>query len=894
MQSEQVDTTLPSTVNPARPVPVVNNHYDEDDIQVLEGLEAVRKRPGMYVGGTDNNALHHLVWEAVDNAIDEVMAGRATTCHVHVLADGAISVLDDGSGIPIGPMQHENPTLNGRPAVEVVMTVLHAGGKFDNSAYKVSGGLHGVGISCANALSEWMEVEVTRDGKVYLITFERGKVALPLHIINELPAGDKHSGSRITFKPDPQIFEDTDFKYDILKRRLRELAYLNSGINIKLTDERVGPDGKPREENFCFNDGVASYVRHLAGSKTSLSDTLYFRQGDDERNLACEIALQYTDSYNENILCFTNNIYNPAGGTHLTGFKNALTRTLNNYAKNLNLIKDITPSGDDLREGVIAVVSLKHPDPQFNNQPKERLLSTDAEAFVSQVLGEQFAIWLEENPAVGKRICSKGVLAARAREAARKARELTRRKSALESGSMPSKLADCTTKDIHRSEIFFVEGDSAGGSAKTGRETEFQAILPLRGKILNVEKARIDKMLAFEEIRIIIQALRCGIGMECDPSQLRYGKVVIMTDADVDGSHIRTLLLTFFFRHMQELVRRGHLYIAQPPLFQVKKGKKAQYVLNEKELDKTLTDLALAHATLVIRDDHGNEVRRLNTTDSRTVVTLLTRLAELASVVDMRGVTFNQLLAARSHDPQNLNQLPTHRLMWAGGEAYCWSEEHAQNIMDQNKLYLDELHVPSNITDDDNNIENIIDDSDNDYDISINDSAEADGTIDDDDMDIYRKNSSPATLRVLHENKELAVIFEKLDNLGIDINDYALMQLEAITGEMLDTKYEWVSNIEGNGKTHRASAPNVPTILSALHDLGRQGLEIKRFKGLGEMNPEELWETTMDPTKRSMLRVTWDSASEADSLFSILMGENVEKRRAFIENHALEVKNLDI
>ena len=589
MQPDQLE--IPVTPEPLKSS---HTHYGEEDIQVLEGLDAVRRRPGMYVGGTDVAALHHLVWEAVDNAIDEVMAGRATTCQVSVQADGSNSVTDDGSGIPVGPMKHENPTLNGRPAIEIVMTVLHAGGKFDHKAYKVSGGLHGVGISCVNALSEWMDVEVTRDAKVYLISFERGVVSTPLRIVQELPAGDRRSGTRVTFKPDPTIFPETEFDYETLRRRLRELAYLNSGLIIRLSDERVGADGKMRAETFHFSDGILAYVTNMAKSRAPICVPVYMSSSDPDQPITCEVALQYTDSYNETTLAFTNNIYNPGGGTHLTGFKNAITRALNNYARKTNLLKDITPAGEDLREGIVAVISLKHPDPQFNNQPKERLLSVDAEAAVSQMVGEAFGAWLEENPADARRICQKGVVAAQAREAARRARELTRRKSALESSGLPAKLADCCTTDVEKSELFIVEGDSAGGSAKGGRETEFQAILPLRGKILNVERARIDKVLAFEEIRTIIQALRCGIGDDCDIAQLRYGKIIIMTDADVDGSHIRTLLLTFFFRYMPSLIDDGHLYIAQPPLYRVAYKNQVHYAYTDADKEKLLKSLGVS------------------------------------------------------------------------------------------------------------------------------------------------------------------------------------------------------------------------------------------------------------------------------------------------------------
>ena len=868
---DQADTSISQSVDDEAVVDMTStdagspeSHYDATDIQVLEGLEAVRKRPGMYVGGTDTHGLHHLIWETVDNAIDEAMAGRATKCHVHIFADGSVSVIDDGRGIPVEPMVHDNPTLNGKPAVEVVMTILHAGGKFDNSAYKVSGGLHGVGVSCVNALSQWMEVQVIRDGKIHLITFERGVVKTPLHIISDLPEGDHRTGTRITFLPDPDIFPDTRFDHEILRRRLRELAYLNSGIEIRLVDERVGKDGKPKDETFKYDQGIGEYVKHLAESKSPSSSLMIFQKGNENNGLAVEIAMQYTDAYTESTLCFTNNIFNPSGGTHLTGFKNAMTRTLNNYAKKQKLIKDITPGGDDLREGIVAVISFKHPDPQFNNQPKERLLSVDAEQFVGQVVAEQFGNWLEEHPTDAKRICAKGVLAAQAREAARKARELTRRKSALESGGMPSKLADCSTNDVDRSEIFLVEGDSAGGSAKGGRETEFQAILPLRGKILNVEKARVDRMLAFEEIRILIQALRCGIGEDCDTTQLRYGKIIIMTDADVDGSHIRTLLLTFFFRQMSSLIREGRVFIAQPPLYQVAKGRKKQYILNEIEFENQLADLGLSHALLQIRDESGVVQRTLDAADSRRALQTVTRLEELVSIVQRRGIKLTDLLATRTDDPKNENRLPSHLITWSQGDHFFWSEEDAQQFIAAHSLRIDNLQVDAEPSHSDEN--------------SDEKSGEENTTV---------------ILRELHENRELSNLIETLTSLDIDINDYFTTRQEDITGELKPTKYAWHST-SPNGKESTHEAAGIPDIRAVLHEVARHGIEIKRFKGLGEMEPLELWETTMDPSTRTLLRVTWDTASEADNLFSILMGENVANRRAFIEDHALEVKNLDI
>jgi DNA gyrase subunit B len=852
--------TIKGPVKPSKAVEVdlssIDN-YTSESIQVLEGLEAIRKRPGMYVGGVGLNALHHLVYECVDNAIDEVMAGYATTVTVRLGVDGSCTVIDDGRGMPVDPMKHENPTINGRPAVEVIMTAVHAGGKFDENTYKVSGGLHGVGVKCVNALSEWTEVEVVKNGKVYLITFARGEVVKTLDVIAERndaqDANSRKTGTRISFLPDAEIFPDIEFRYESLQHRLRELAYLNPGVSIRFVDERVDAKGKQREETFHFDDGLKGYVEHLNRSKTVMSPSIAVRREDQDTGMICDIAMQYTDATNELLLAFGNNIVNPDGGTHVAGFKTSLTRTINNYAKRMGFLKDLTPSGDDLREGLTAVISVKLRNPQFNNQTKEKLLNPEVETFISSAVTERLGAWLEENPSDAKRICLKAVLAAQAREAARKARELIKRKGALDSGGMPAKLADCATDDVERSEIYIVEGDSAGGSAKQGRDHDTQAILPLKGKILNVEKARIDKVLGFEEIRILIQALQCGIGEDFDISKLRYGRVIIMTDADVDGSHIRTLLLTFFFRQMPELIRQGKIHLAQPPLFQVSRGKKSQYVLNENEMSKVLTDLALANAILVVRDEHGKEARRVEGEPLHKLVRHLTRLQDLIKISERRGTPFAMLLEARDEDPSGQRRLPTYRLVWPEGEQLFWSEDDASAYIQGQGLILDDLGT-------------------------------GDGAI---------NRRKLATLRELHENKELTKVIERLDAVGIEIDDYTLVQEESVTGERLPTRFAWLINGEDN-QADLVSVPNIPSIIAMLHEVGRRGIEIKRFKGLGEMNAEQLWETTMDPAKRTLLRVAWDTASDADQLFTTLMGENVESRRTYIEDHALEVKNLDI
>ncbi len=861
--------------------------YTADAIQVLEGLEAIRKRPGMYVGGVGLNALHHLVYECVDNSIDEVMADFATVVTVRIGVDGSCTVTDDGRGMPVDPMKSDNPAIDGRPAVEVIMTEMHAGGKFDDNTYKVSGGLHGVGIKCVNALSEWTEVEVYKNGKVYLITFARVEIVKSLDVIAERPdakepatdANPRKTGTRISFLPDSEIFADTVFRYESLQHRLRELAYLNPGVTIRLIDERVDDRGRRRDETFRFENGIKGYVEHLNRSKTIMSPSIALHGEDDSTGLGlvADLALQYTDATNELLLAFGNNIINPDGGTHVAGFKTSLTRTINNYARKKDLIKDLTPSGEDLREGLTAVVSIKLKNPQFNNQTKEKLLNPEVEGFISEVVSKQLGAWLEENPTDARRICLKAVLAAQAREAARKARELIKRKGALDSGGMPAKLADCATDNVEESEIFIVEGDSAGGSAKQGRNHDIQAILPLKGKILNVEKARIDKVLGFEEIRILIQALQCGIGEDFDLSKLRYGKVIIMTDADVDGSHIRTLLLTFFFRQMGDLIRGGKVYLAQPPLYQVSRGKTSQYVLNEAEMGKVLTELAMKTAVLIIRDDAGKERKRIEGEQLQRLVRSLIRMSELMRVSERRGTPFGLLLAARENDPTGQRRLPSHRLTWADGEAMFWSEEEAGAYLIKHQLILDDLQ-----TGDHANGGN-----------GANGTANAGGAgagVAGSAADHRRRL---ATLRELHENRELQKIIERLAEFSIDIADYSRVQQEAVTGEKLPTRFAWLVKND-KGEAEAVEVANIPSILSQLHEVGRRGIEVKRFKGLGEMNAEQLWETTMDPVKRVLLRVTHDTASDADDLFVKLMGEEVEPRRQYIEDHALEVKNLDV
>jgi len=868
--------------------------YNEENIKVLEGLDAVRKRPGMYIGDTTARGLHHLVWEIVDNAIDEHMAGRCSNITVKVNADGSVSVTDDGNGIPVKPYKHANPQLNGRPTVEIVLTVLHAGGKFDHDAYKVSGGLHGVGASVVNALSEWLEVEVARDGKLHMISFERGKTVEPLHVIGERTK----TGTKVTFKPDFELFPDTVFRWDTLTGRLRELAYLNPGLTINIEDER-----ETKTITFQFPEGLRSFVKNLNEGKNVLIDPpIHFRAespvdpNDPKKGtLSCEIAIQHNDSYSETLLTFANNINTVEGGAHLSGFKTALTRTLNNYSKANGFLKDdLTPTGDDLREGMAAIIAVRVPEPQFEGQTKTKLGNSEVESFVNTVVGEKLASWLEEHPADAKKICLKGLIAAQAREAARKARELTRRKGTLDGGGLPGKLYDCTSKDVEASELYLVEGDSAGGSAKGGRDHRYQAILPLKGKILNVEKARLDKILGFEEIRIIIQALACGIGVDdFDITKLRYGKIVIMTDADVDGSHIRTLLLTFFFRQMPELVRQGRLFIAQPPLYQVTRNKKVEYVLNERVMRNTAANLGLDGTTLVVYDDEHQPIHRLTDADLRTVFDLLTQIGDLASIVLRRGIAFEDFLRLRDNDPEGKRRLPRVRILVpgaSGGEFFFWSD--AQEDAFRHEHNLDSI--------------------DPDLDQIVGEAAKAGvpspagaaasgnhpGSVPPNGS-THGGNGSPtgkrraAVRKELHEVKELERLFARLEEFSLSIEDYNLVQEMSPSGEKMPTKFELLCR-DAKGHEQTLSVPNLSKIVTAILDNGKQGIEIKRFKGLGEMDADQLWDTTMNPANRELLRVTWDAASQAEQLFSILMGEEVEPRRAYIEAHALDVKNLDV
>ncbi len=639
-----------------------NSKYDEGMIRVLNDVEHVRTRPGMYIGGNNIKGLHHLVYEIVDNSIDEALAGFAKNVLIKINADGSVTISDDGRGIPVGIHPTEKIAT-----VEVVFSTLGAGGKFDHkdgSPYATSGGLHGVGASVVNFLSEWLEVQVSRGGEVHQMTFARGVKASELKVIGK----STKSGTKVSFKPDDQVFPDIEFKYEMLIGRLRELAFLNQGLHLIVEDERSG-----KREEFKYENGLMEYVQSLNEGKTVLHPLIYFRKEDTENRLVVEVAMQYSDGFSETILTFANNINNHDGGTHLSGFKTALTGTINRYAEAANLMKDVRPSGDDVREGLVAIISVKLPEPQFESQTKDKLLNPEVESFVQQAVNERLGSYFQENPKEARAIFEKGLLAAEAREAARKARELTRRKNSLEGNALPGTLADCRSKSNETTEIYIVEGPSAGGSAKTGRDSEFQAILPLKGKILNVEKANIVRMLGHEELRTLITAIGCGFHEDFNLEKRRYGKIIIMTDADVDGSHIRTLLLTFFFRHMQELIKAGRVYVAQPPLYQVVRKKKSEYMLNERTMRKALTELGLEGTQLIIRDDDGKEIRRLAGDELRRTTELLTKLEELARVVHRRGIDFADFLGKREN-----GHLPQFHLVIDGEEQFLHSRSGAR------------------------------------------------------------------------------------------------------------------------------------------------------------------------------------------------------------------------
>lgn len=788
-------------------------NYDASNISVLEGLEAVRKRPGMYIGDTGSRGLHHCVYEVVDNSVDEALAGYCDWVEVTLNPDGSVTVADNGRGIPV-----DIHATEGKPAVEVVLTVLHAGGKFDSNSYKVSGGLHGVGVSCVNALSEWLEVEVRRDGFIHHMRFERGDTSKPLEKLGTC----KDSGTKITFMPDHEIFDTLQFSWDVLANRLRELAFLNRGVKILLSEENSG-----RREEFEYEGGIAEFVKHLNENKTVLhSDVIYIEKERD--GLGVEIAMQYSDAYNENLYSFANNINTIEGGTHLSGYRSALTRTVNAYAKANKLIKDDKSSsmtGDDIREGLTAVVSVKVPDPQFEGQTKTKLSNGEVQGVVESIVNEELATYLEEHPSEAKKFIEKAVLAASAREAARKARELTRRKGALDGMSLPGKLADCSERDPAKSELYIVEGDSAGGSAKQGRDRTFQAILPLRGKVLNVEKARLDKILGNNEIQTLITAIGTGIGKEdFNLEKARYHRIIIMTDADVDGLHIRTLILTFLYRQMKELIEQGYVYLAQPPLYKITRRKREEYVQNDDELTRLL--LELGSEGLSVERPGGDVV--LNGDGVANALKILTRLESLLDNVRRKEADPREYIGALKED----GTLPLY-----------------------NVLYGDPAKPDSTLAYDEAELREI--------------------------MDRFERED------VFHRHVELFVSqrvqdeLVKLKDLGVD-------------PATLMTEDGEIRYLLKEGDTAVGEMSGFIDMLDQTRDLGKKGMNIQRYKGLGEMNPGQLWETTMDPRHRKLVRVVLEDAVKADQIFTVLMGDEVQPRRDFIEANALNVRNLDI
>lgn len=807
--------------------------YTASDIQHLKGIEGIRTRPAMYIGDTGSPGLHHLVYEVVDNSIDEAVNGYASEIEVQINLDDSISIVDNGRGIPVDIVKGD-----GRAALEVVLTEIHAGGKFNReSGYKVgTGGLHGVGITAVNALSTWLTAEVRRGGYTWVMDFEKGRRTSELRQLGQTDS----TGTRLSFLPDATIFSETKFSLDTLTRRMRELAFLTPGIRITLRDERVD-----RVETFHFKDGLVEFVKFLNRTQTPLTSDVFRVVGESE-NVVVEVAMQYNDGYTENVLTFANNIFNSDGGTHLSGFRTALTRTMNNYAKAGNLFKDVTPVGEDFREGLTAIVSVRVPDPKFTSQNKVKLTNGEVESAVATVVGEAFAKYLEENPPIAKKLVAKAVMAAEAREAARKSRDMVRRKGALTTGGLPEKLRDCRSRDLESTELYLVEGDSAGGSADTGRDSSIQAILPLRGKILNVEKAQLVKVLDNTEISNLFRAIGlspAGVEDEMDISKRRYGKIIVMTDADVDGSHIRTLLLTFLFRHMRDLVQGGHIYIAQPPLYRVIQRKQVRYVQTHQQMMSELISLGMNGTRLVVKADGttfaGEVLQKL--------CDMLGQMEHPLELLERRGIDIRYLLKSNVGEKSSL---PRYRVLYADTEKWFMERDEAE-------AFLKSLLVAPATTAE----------------------GQPAATADED------APKKAAQLVDLHEIKTLNDVFAQLKDYGFFVADFTpagLKNAEPIFPFVLERDDDVVK------------LSSLRDLLAELRRLGEKGLTLTRFKGLGEMNSEELWDTSMDPEKRTLLQVRMEDAAAADEIFRVLMGDAVEPRREFIEKHALDVKQLDI
>lgn len=834
------------------------SEYGSEQIRALEGVEGIRTRPAMYIGGTNLVGLHHLVFEIVDNSVDECVNNFATTISVKINADGSVTCVDNGRGIPVGEMSD----LDNRSALDVVFTEIHAGGKFDrDSGYKTgTGGLHGVGITAVNACSEWLEAEVRREGHVWTMDFARGIMVNPL---SKLGKTDR-TGTKITFKADSEIFPDTNFVYDTLHKRVQDLAFLNAGVRIRLSDERSG-----QSDEFYYEDGLVEFVKHLNRTENPIFPDV-IRIADRQDEIEIEVALQYNDGFSENVRSYANNIYNPAGGTHLSGFKSALTRTINAYGKKENIFKDFTPSGDDFREGLAAVISVHLPEPQFESQTKIKLTNAEVEGTVTSLVNEGLMKFFEENPSLAKTICNKGMRAAEAREAAKKAREMVRKKGALTTGGLPEKLRDCRNHDLAVSELYLVEGDSAGGSADTGRDSNVQAILPLRGKILNVEKAQLVKVLGNTEVVAIFKAIGVPPGTEMDVTKRRYGKIILMTDADVDGSHIRTLLLTFLFRHMRPLVEEGCIFIAQPPLYRVQQKKKTRYVQTHEEMMQELLELGMSDSSL--RMNEGDLI--IGGAEFERLAELIAQIEEPLEALEHRGIELRFLAA---HHATEENLLPRYRV-FLGNDQFWFA----------GKQQLDEFLAAE--------------ESKRGAELSV---ADDNGSLDSDaagPMDFAAEAedqpvaSDEPLLQVvdLHEVRPINKTLRTLDaEFGLKLD--SLVPAGNRDGEPW-FPYTICSHDSGSSADVVQEQPlsSLRELLPEIRKMGEHGLRLTRFKGLGEMDPDELWKTSMDREQRVLLQVTMEDTAAADEIFRVLMGDHVEPRREFIEKHALEVRELDI